>query len=124
MTDKALGLTEMRAMLAKVRYKPGWSFYLKEVTPESYYFDGCASVTVFCDVPDTYHPEFTVQISASYPVPYYLPDEEAFLHWLRGYVINAVEQHESDEWFRYEGVLVNDPHAVKPENRKLLSELL
>ena len=36
-------------------------------------------------------------------------DEHGFLNWIR-YVLLDMENHELDEWFRYNGELVNDPH--------------
>jgi hypothetical protein len=36
--------------------------------------------------------------------------EEFFLLWLNRAVIAQLEHHEIDEWFRYKGKLVNDPH--------------
>lgn len=37
-------------------------------------------------------------------------NEKTFLRWLK-YVIDTIEHHEIDEWFRFRGELVNDPHA-------------
>jgi hypothetical protein len=36
-------------------------------------------------------------------------DEAVFLGWVRHQLIKA-EMHELDEFFRYRGILVNDPH--------------
>lgn len=42
-----------------------------------------------------------------------------FLFWFRENVLRVAEEHEMDEWFRYKGELVHDPHeAEKAAKRK------
>ena len=51
-----------------------------------------------------------IELRAVYAIPMFSPgDETTFLRWIRG-MIHSMEKHESDEWFRYKGELVNDPH--------------
>jgi hypothetical protein len=42
-----------------------------------------------------------------------LQNEQLFLHWLVYYLIRILEQHEIDEWARYKGQRLRDPHEAK-----------
>lgn len=55
-----------------------------------------------------------IEVSAAVDIPKRLliaRDSEDFFRWIRR-VVEFVEQHEIDEWFRVDGKLVNDPHAL------------
>lgn len=51
-----------------------------------------------------------VKVGAMVPVPMHLT-EDRFWDWLRRYAIATVEQHETDEWFKVNGVALYDPHS-------------
>jgi hypothetical protein len=51
-----------------------------------------------------------IEVVGNYPIPYFgVGDELPFISWMT-YTIKSMEQHESDEWLRYKGELLNDPH--------------
>lgn len=63
------------------------------------------------EAPEYYSPSRAViEVMGNYPIPkYFEGDDEAFVSWMV-YTIREVEKHEQDEWFRYKGELLNDPH--------------
>lgn len=56
-----------------------------------------------------------IPITFTVPVPFHLADQtdEWIVQWVFEAVIVPMEVHEAQEWFRLDGELVNDPHAVK-----------
>lgn len=50
-----------------------------------------------------------IRVTGTYTIPPYLPDEKALQWWMRD-IVRALEDHETDEWLRYNGELLNDPH--------------
>lgn len=51
------------------------------------------------------------EVMGNFIIPPFVEDdgEESFLRWLM-YTVKEVEMHEIDEWARYKGELLNDPH--------------
>ena len=120
----------VQMMLSQFSYKPGWQFDLHR-RPEV----GGVMLTISLMVEDSRrgpnqiprYREMTltagepfrierddlIPISGSYVVDRYATegrDEDRFLRWLHSR-ITSVERHETDEWFRFKGRLVHDPHA-------------
>lgn len=62
---------------------------------------GCGTITVNLE---------PVKVATLVSVPIHLT-EDMFWDWLRHYVVQTVERHEVDEWFKVNGVCVNDPHS-------------
>ena len=60
-------------------------------------------------------PTGVIPVSGSRYVPAHLP-EEHFLGWLR-HVLVEMEHHELDEWFKLDGVVLNNPHKVSDSGR-------
>lgn len=51
-----------------------------------------------------------IEVVGQYPIPMFAPGEEiAFVGWMR-FTLHEMENHETDEWIRYKGELLNDPH--------------
>lgn len=51
-----------------------------------------------------------VEVVGSYAIPAYgVGDELAFIEWMR-HTFRTMEKHELDEWLKYKGELLNDPH--------------
>jgi hypothetical protein len=98
-------LHELATEVAKYSYKPGWKIDL--MLPHG--------LMVAATVPDSYHPEKTVPIRGGFPFEWINPDpaslNEASVRHLVKRALQRVEEHEFDEWFRYDGKLVHDPHA-------------
>lgn len=121
----------------KFTYKPNWFFHLYEsqgdwwlrvtiLTEDSrapfrpwepmkrdeskiYYYD-MLDAPIFKAV--GYSPSRPlIEVTGNYAIPYFtLPNEEKLLGWMK-FVVLDMEKHEMDEWFRYNGELVDDPHA-------------
>lgn len=115
-------------LLKEFRYKPGWQFDL-ERAPEW----GGLKLRVSFGAPDSRAPlrdrwfpqcpmcHQSTNEAGQIPITgtYYLPsqmaehvlhgDERHFWRFIR-YAIDSTENHETDEWFRVRGELVNDPH--------------
>lgn len=55
-------------------------------------------------------PREMIEVVGNYPIPYFhVGDDLPFISWMT-YTIKSMEEHESDEWIRYKGELLNDPH--------------
>lgn len=51
-----------------------------------------------------------IEVQGNFVIPPFEADnEQEFLTWLI-YQVKGVEEHEMDEWIRYKGELVRDPH--------------
>lgn len=111
-------------MIENFTYKPGYELTL--VVPEVARIDGMslfpdgtqpAILHIRCYVPDSTRPPHDptlIQFQAL--IPPYMEDREerVKLHYLRE-ILREFEMHELDEWFRYKGELVNDPHAAQKQ---------
>ncbi len=52
-----------------------------------------------------------IEVQGRYPIPYFGPEDELpFVSWLV-HTTKHIEEHEQDEWLRYKGELIRDPHA-------------
>jgi len=84
----------LRALVARVRCKPGWTFRIAEE-------DGAPRLVITVSGLDSAHPEhsFPMTVSHFFPVPTATYNERTWRRWLfercRG-----VENHELGEWFR------------------------
>jgi hypothetical protein len=125
-----LSLAEVLELMEDFTYKPNWSFQVST-------WDHEVRITLEMWVPDSTRPfrpvqvqtdqadwwalndhvmsrrdyiehQEVVRINAGVRVPRLRHNE--FYTWLRG-VIRNMEDHELDEWFKVNGVPVNDPHA-------------
>lgn len=99
-------------VLAGFEYKPRWRFVLTwGSTDDAGWMPPTWLIHVHTWVEDAYHPG---KMMAGHSLAY-LPtgtgmDEAGWLSFLRSYVIPRIEQHETDEWFRYKGDRIYDPH--------------
>ena len=88
------------AAVSKIKYKPGWSFH--HVNDEWGH-----TMRIMALVPHSVTLEPTLFQFVRIIPP--LPDETAFKGWMR-VILKEAELHELDEFFRFDGELVNDPH--------------
>jgi hypothetical protein len=88
-------------LISRVKYKPGWEFKL--LTDEWGH-----TLQIQATVPHsrTLEPT-TFHFLRIIPT---LPDEKIFLSWFKA-VLKEAEMHELREFFRFDGELVDDPHA-------------
>jgi hypothetical protein len=95
-------------VLEGVTYKPGWSFHVTSFEQVLYLEAHHAEV----DSRDGHDlPDFARRIPIRWPT-YSADDDEAILAWVR-HCIHEWEVHEADEWLRYQGEHVHDPHVCK-----------
>jgi hypothetical protein len=94
--------------IGQVRYKPGWQFDLV-----SDHTLGDWALMVSAPVPNAYadDPATTwTRITSVHRIPKeIITTEDQFVDWLR-HVVIGVEVHEVDEFLRFKGVQVRDPH--------------
>lgn len=98
---------ETKAALAKVTYKPGWKFAIVDHGVNSF------ALAISFEQIDTYNPDRTIKVGFHEPI--YrgaLVSIEAFQHWIIT-LIDKIERHEAREWFRYDGVMIFDPHKAR-----------
>lgn len=52
-----------------------------------------------------------IEVVGNFPIPtcFFEGYEKEFISWMV-FTVKSVEKHEMDEWFRYKGELLNDPH--------------
>ena len=105
-------------------YKPGWSFEVERKyregnpwTPLDERWD--TFIVIRAEVPDIYNPEKTIQITGRYHFPlehlfYAKAPEQVLIERIHWWVWD-MEKHESDEWFRVDGVAVFNPHKTESE---------
>lgn len=110
MTDQ---LERVRSLLKKVTYKPGW-----EITADwdGYPYGRIDPFTILlkvaCPQPDTVTGEMTTihhQMAASVFTIEHMKDGD-ILSYLVARSIHQMEMHEMDEWFKFDGIHVKDPH--------------
>ena len=118
--ERARLLGWARRQLARFTYKPGWTFKV-DVTGD-HYFGGGLRVLATMKVEDSYHPGQTIEVGG-WSAPMMLPgetgegrktDEDWFAFHLTKH-IQALEQHESQEWLRRDGKVFDDPHKNDPK---------
>lgn len=104
----------LRSIIADVQYKPGWTF---EVTRNEHDY-----MTLWCkwQVPDVETKRmidlrFTMVINCWQMEQ--MKTEDVVNYYVSGLLRNA-ELHEMDEWFKYKGEHVRDPH---PELKKTIA---
>jgi 5-methylcytosine-specific restriction endonuclease McrA len=105
------GVMDVAAVIEGITYKPGWR--LSVTRRQDYLFGGSPGVNLLritAEVPDARHPGRTTTVTADNFIPEYVDSEEHLLRWVR-HALTQVELHERDEFFRYQGDLVNDPHG-------------
>lgn len=101
------GLGTLLVVLAQFEYKPRWRFVL--TWTGSYLNDWAIHVHTW--VENAYHPGVWAEGHSLAAIPVGSKfDEAGWLSFLHGYVIPRIEQHETDEWFRYKGQRPYDPH--------------
>lgn len=106
-------VTAVRAFLEQVRYKPFTWFRLEDTTP----WQSRPMVVLHGHVPNSTKPGYVPceVVACSIADPWLLAarcgELEKLQHLLRD-LVYQFEHHEIDEWLRFEGELLNDPHAT------------
>lgn len=98
-----LTTAEIQAVLGDITYRPGWTFTLQEGQPEG------PHLFIVGPVVNSYQPHDTIDLGIRSPLPPFRTVDDLLL-WL-AWRLRRIEDHESREWFRYRGEVVDDPHA-------------
>lgn len=95
--------------LSRYSYKPGWTIRVGHREG----FDG-DWLLIDCPTVDAYDPSrrrLTLPGGRRITLAVWAMDDEQLTAWVLG-LIDDIERHERDEWFRRDGRLVNDPHRI------------
>jgi len=99
--------------LKRFTYKPGWEFvYEYQIDYNEHH------ILVSMRVEDSYHPGNIIPVSIRRRIPKGLDprDQEDYcIHWLQS-MLQDLELHELDEWFKKDGELVHNPHSLDKLN--------
>lgn len=95
---------DIEGVLAQVEYRPGWAFTVKGGHPEG------TQLNIRAEVEDAYNRGMMVTLSIDTFIPP-CPRPRDFLRWL-AWRLERIEIHESQEWFRWRGQIVRDPHTT------------
>jgi hypothetical protein len=101
-----LTFAQVRAEVAKLVYRPGWTFTVEERGFEDPWLRILAT-----GVMDAYDPACTLDLGIDSPIPP-MADVDALHRWLI-WRLERVESHEAREWFRVDGVVLFDPHRQR-----------
>lgn len=98
-----LQLNELRSILDRVQYKPGWEMSVYDTEFQDLYW------SVQARVENSYQPGEYVDLRIKSALPPFYSERE-FIYWLR-WRLAGIEVHECHEWFRWtNGKAVFDPH--------------
>jgi hypothetical protein len=115
--EQARLVNALQALLDRVTYKPGYKFRaLVNREPDTFLRPNVPMVEVRYTAQDArsdYPQETEVVATVPFPLVEQLDlfTDVALFAYFRHSVLGHLEQHETDEWFRVDGELVNDPHA-------------
>jgi hypothetical protein len=95
-----------------VTYKPGWRIEMnRPLTAEDRHM---LMLVVSASFPNSCGSSpATVQVGQSLFLPleaWERMEDRTQLEWIR-HAVRSLEEHESDEWFKFRGTVVHDPHA-------------
>lgn len=99
----SLTTAEIQKHVARITYKPGWTFEVYDGHWEGQH------LVIRTEVADTYNPGITTILDVHTKIPP-LEDEdqlEKFLAWRLG----RLEMHEMREFLKRDGKIIFDPHA-------------
>lgn len=102
--DEYLSGEQLRDLLAEFSYKPGWKFRLDD----SLIRDEMV-LWIEMEVLDSRGSGHFIPVISRQPI-YCQRTVDQFTRWLCA-SIRQLEEHETDEWFRFRGQLLHDPHA-------------
>lgn len=98
-----LTIYQIKQILSKVSYKPGWVFEVSE--PDD--VQGLR-LSIHVTMEDSYKPGNSTELHIHSPIQP-LDNQDAFLRWLL-WRLKLVEMHELLEWFKVDSKPWIDPH--------------
>lgn len=106
-----MSVTEMATAASRVAYKPGWKFEIYEGEWEG------PHVAITAAIPNAYDINSPIVLNIHSPIPP-MRDETALHEWLM-WRLGRIEIHEMREFYRVDGVCVDDPHGESAGRDKL-----
>lgn len=109
--------------LAKISYKPGWTFW----STISLYHE-TISIYVSWKTKDVSCPSSEIELTAAYTINMtqmetmrVMNGEQSFVAYMTWFIterIRWVEMHEMDEWLKVDGIRLRDPHPELARQRE------
>lgn len=97
---------DIEQVIKRITYKPNATLKVMSIGTRS------VEIQLRQSVPDTYHPGRQTDVFSTVTCrPEMFTDVHDLLAFIRVAMLHAMEIHESDEWFRFDGELVFDPHS-------------
>lgn len=92
--------TILEGLVAKLKYKPRWDFYLEDINRGQ----GSEGLTLAITIvePNTYRPKERIAVKHYMPVPPAAFNEASWRRWLLDQIL-LVERHEACEFFQIDG---------------------
>lgn len=111
MTDDTISAASLQAELDRFSYKPGWTFTALPSDRGPFASGDTMMIRIRARVEDSRpgHQWEYLNVESRGMLPYYLSRDE-LPHYLLD-CIRRMEDHETREWFRHDGSLVDNPHA-------------
>lgn len=100
-----LTIEQIRAEVARVAYRPGWTFVVEERGFEDPW------LRIIAPVPNAYDPAQAIDLGIDSPVPP-MADADALHRWLM-WRLCRVETHEAREFYKVDGFVQFDPHRSR-----------
>ena len=98
-----LTTTQIQEQLARISYKPGWSFRAYDGRWEGQH------LVITTEVEDSYRPGETTTLDVHSMLPP-MADADALHAWL-AWRLQRIETHEMREFLKLDGKVLFDPHA-------------
>lgn len=92
----------LEKQMDRFSYKPGWWWRVTE----------SCSVIVNMSTEDVYNPGRQVTVSGGFDAGYLREGDEDMFAYLFAKHIRGLEDHESREWLKRDGVVYDDPHKA------------
>lgn len=104
--------TALKRLVAQLRYKAGWRFYVQDDLDRG---QGSRGLTLVVNItgPDSYHPERQVSVNHYMSVPPAAYDGRSWQRWLFDQVL-LVERHEAMEFFAFAKTSETDGFQYDP----------
>jgi hypothetical protein len=108
------------ALLARLQYKHGWTFTLRDTDRGQ----GSTGLTlcILVTPPDSYNPDVRIRVMHYMPVPPAAYNERSWQRWLFTQIL-LVEQHEAAEFFKIGGQRPYAPLHGEGNDPYLIAEL-
>lgn len=107
-----LSYTDAKAVVASIKYKPDW---IIKVQPSWLTKPGCVPHSVDLQIMftalDSINQEQETYVFIDVPMPLDVVNTEDKVVTFVREAITQAEAHERDEWLRYKGELLDDPHG-------------